>query len=136
MKKVTIWDVFHGVQLDKLIDKAHEKMPTSFINADTKISTKFLNGEWVVTVIATREAKHHYKVLWDQNVDHDPTSAVVKVQEKIDHLQNYSDIEIVKMIDNDGLHINSQIEGSSDCDFSGTSDDYESAYALIKVYDE
>lgn len=136
MKKITVWDTFHGRDLDRLIDKAHEELPGEFNNGDINITTQYLNNEYVVTVKATREAKFHYKIMWAQNVDHDTAAAIEKLQEKIDL---YDDIEIVKIADNDGLHINSSWSGEIDEDtgnIEGSSDDYESAYALIKVYDE
>ena len=60
MKKITVWDTFHGRDLDRLIDKAHEELPKEFNNGDINITTQYLNNEYVVTVKATREAKFHY----------------------------------------------------------------------------
>lgn len=135
MKKITVWDTFHGRDLDRLIDKAHEELPQEFNNGDINITTQYLNNEYVVTVKATREAKFHYEIIWDQNVSDDPEAAICKLENKLDQ----SDIEVVKIADNDGLHINNGF--SVDLDegtgtIEGSSDNYESAYALIKVYDE
>lgn len=135
MKKITVWDTFHGRDLDRLIDKAHEELPREFNNGDINITTQFLNNEYVVTVKATREAKHHYVIIWDQNVSADPEPAICKLENKLDQ----SDIEVVKIADSDGLHINSGFSGDFDegtGTIEGSSDNYESAYALIKVYDE
>ena len=135
MKKITIWDTFHGRDLDRLIDKAHEELPQEFNNGDINITTQYLNNEYVVTVKATREAKFHYEIIWDQNVSDDPEAAICKLENKLDQ----SDIEVVKIADNDGLHINNGFSGDLDegtGTIEGSSDNYESAYALIKVYDE
>lgn len=135
MKKITVWDTFHGRDLDRLIDKAHEELPQEFNNGDINITTQYLNNEYVVTVKATREAKFHYEIIWDQNVSDDPEAAICKLENKLDH----SDIEVVKIADNDGLHINNGFSGDLDegtGTIEGSSDNYESAYALIKVYDE
>ena len=143
MRKITVWETFHGENLDKLIDKAHETLPANFINSDQKVNVQFLNDEYVVTVTATREAKFHYEIMWDQCVKDDPVPAICKLQTSIDKYDK-ENIEIVKIADNDGLHIKSEITGdfSGDTedgiagDFNGSSADYESAFALIKVYDE
>lgn len=135
MKKITVWDTFHGRDLDRLIDKAHEELPQEFNNGDINITTQYLNNEYVVTVKATREAKFHYEIIWDQNVSDDPEAAICKLENKLDQ----SDIEVVKIADNDGLHINNGFSGDLDegtGTIEGSSDNYESAYALIKVYDE
>ena len=50
MKKITVWDTFHGRDLDRLIDKAHEELPGEFNNGDINITTQYLNNEYVVTV--------------------------------------------------------------------------------------
>lgn len=135
MKKITVWDTFHGRDLDRLIDKAHEELPREFNNGDINITTQYLNNEYVVTVKATREAKFHYEIIWDQNVSDDPEAAICKLENKLDQ----ADIEVVKIADNDGLHINNGFSGDLDegtGTIEGSSDNYESAYALIKVYDE
>ena len=131
MRKNTVWETFHGKNLDKLIDKAHETLPANFINSDQKVNVQFLNDEYVVTVTATREAKFHYEIMWDQCVKDDPVPAICKLQTSIDKYDK-ENIEIVKIADNDGGDTEDGIAG----DFNGSSADYESAFALIKVYDE
>lgn len=136
MKKITVWDTFHGRDLDRLIDKAHEKLPREFNNGDINITTQHLNNEYVVTVKATREAKFHYEIMWDQCVKDEAKPAICKINDKLKYLSN---VEVVKIADNDGLHINSGFNGDLDegtGTIEGSSDNYESAYALIKVYDE
>lgn len=141
MKKNTCWATYHGKDLDKLTDKAFSELPDEFSQGDIEIDTKFLNDEWVVTIKATREAEFHYEIIWEQNVDSDPEPAIYKFNRYFDKHKN---IEVVKIVDNDGLHINCSNEGdilgNPEDGFSGSfkskSTDYESAYALIKVYDE
>lgn len=136
MKKITVWDTFHGHDLDRLIDKAHEELPREFNNGDINITTQYLNNEYVVTVKATREAKFHYEIMWDQCVKDDPVPAICKINNRFLHLEN---AEVIKIADNDGLHINNGFNGDLDegtGTIEGSSDNYESAYALIKVYDE
>lgn len=136
MKKITVWDTFHGSDLDKLIDEAHEKMPQEFNNGEINIATQYLNNEYVVTVKATREAKFHYEIIWDQNVNDEAEPAICKIHDKLKDLSN---VEVVKIADNDGLHLDPSINAdfSDGCgSIEGKSRNYESAYALIKVYDE
>lgn len=141
MKKKTVWNTYHGKDLKKLTDKAHYDLPNEYYEGDIEIDTKFLNDEWVVTIKATREAKFHYEIIWEQNVGGDPEPAIYKFNRYFDKQKN---IEVVKIADNDGLHINCSSEGDIsgdlengfDGNFESKSTDYESAYALIKVYDE
>lgn len=141
MKKKTFWATYHGKDLDKLTDKACSELPDEYSQGDIEIDTKFLNDEWVVTIKATCEAEFHYEIIWEQNVDNDPEPAIYKFNRYFDKHKN---IEVVKIVDNDGLHINCSNEGdiSGDAEdgfagsFESKSTDYESAYALIKVYDE
>lgn len=141
MKKNTFWATYHGKDLDKLTDKACSELPDEYSQGDIEIDTKFLNDEWVVTIKATREAEFHYEIIWEQNVDNEPEPAIYKFNRYFDKHKN---IEVVKIVDNDGLHINCSNEGdiSGDAEdgfagsFESKSTDYESAYALIKVYDE
>lgn len=141
MKKNTLWATYHGKDLDKLNDKAFSELPDEYSQGDIEIDTKFLNDEWVVTIKATREAEFHYEIIWEQNVDNEPEPAIYKFNRYFDKHKN---IEVVKIVDNDGLHINCSNEGdiSGDAEngfagsFESKSTDYETAYALIKVYDE
>lgn len=141
MKKKTAWATYYGKDLDKLIDKVHSELPDEYYEGDIKIDTHFLNDEWVVTLTATRELNFHYEIIWEQNVDNEPEPAIYKFNRYFDKHKN---IEVVKIVDNDGLHINCSNEGDISGDgengfagsFESKSTDYETAYALIKVYDE
>lgn len=141
MKKKAASNVYHGKDLDKLIDKAYDELPDEFWEGDIKIDTQFLNDEWVVTVTATCERNFHYEIIWEQNVGDDPEPAIYKLNR---YFNKHKDIEVIKIVDNDGLHINcsntGDFSGDAEDGFDGTfkskSTDYESAYALIKVYDE
>lgn len=53
--KETVWEVFHGQDLDKLVDEAHNKLPLKFNYGDIHVTTQYLNDEYVVTVVATIE---------------------------------------------------------------------------------
>lgn len=53
MTKETCWEVFHGKDLDKVVDRAHETAPLTF--SARNVDVKFLNGEWIVTVIGNKE---------------------------------------------------------------------------------
>ena len=141
MKKKTDIGIYHGKDLDKLISKAYSELSDEFCEGDTKIDTQFLNDEWVVTMTATCERNFHYEIIWEQNVGNDPVPAICKLNKYFDKHKN---IEVVKIVDNDGLHINCSNEGDISGDpengfagsFESKSTDYETAYALIKVYDE
>lgn len=141
MKKKTAWGIYHGKDLDKLINKAYSGISDDFCEGDIKIDTQFLNDEWVVTMIATCERNFHYEIIWEQNVGNDFEPAIYKLNKYFD---KHKDIEVIKVVDNDGLHIDCSNTGdfSGDAEdgftgsFKSTSTDYESAYALIKVYEE
>lgn len=47
------WEVFHGKNLDRVVDKAHYDTPDGYLVKS--VDVKFLNGEYVVTVIIRRE---------------------------------------------------------------------------------
>lgn len=50
MEKDSVWEVFHGKDLDHEVDMAHEKLPLGYEVKEVKVS--YLNNEYVVTVIA------------------------------------------------------------------------------------
>lgn len=141
MKKKTDIGIYHGKDLDKLISKAYSELSDEFCEGDIKIDTQFLNDEWVVTMTATCERNFHYEIIWEQNVGDDPEPAIYKLNKYFD---KHKDIEVIKIVDNDGLHIDCSNTGDFSGDmedgfagsFESTSTDYESAYALIKVYEE
>lgn len=125
MKKGTIFETFHGKNLDELVDKAHETLPIGY-EVDS-VTTDFLNNEYVVTVHASREKDFIYKTYYAQivnsgnNLERRP--AILQLQDCLDSLnENGDDYEIVKIGENDGMHVN---QGN---------DDYESAWMLVKIY--
>lgn len=141
MKKQTALSIYHGKDLDKLINKAYSELSDDFCEGDIKIDTQFLNDEWVVTMTATCERNFHYEIIWEQNVGGDPEPAIYKLNKYFD---KHKDIEVIKIVDNDGLHIDcsntGDFSGDAEYGFAGsfksTSTDYESAYALIKAYED
>lgn len=134
MKKKTVWETYHGKDLKKLTDKAHYDLPDEYYEGDIEIDTQFLNDEWVVTIKATREAKFHYAIVGAQSVEGGAT-AIHKLYDKL-HIYFHNDYEIVKISDNERLHINAKIAKDTGSGVHVEANDYESAYVLIKVYDE
>lgn len=55
MSKETVWEVFHGKNLDRIVDQAHNTLPLKFNYGDIHVTTQYLNNEYVVTVAATIE---------------------------------------------------------------------------------
>ena len=43
------WEVFHGQDLDRLVDKAHEDAPLS--SEVYRVQVQYLNNEYVLTAI-------------------------------------------------------------------------------------
>ncbi|WP_080472469.1 hypothetical protein [Lactiplantibacillus plantarum] len=43
------WEVFHGQDLDRLVDKAHEDAP--FSSEVNQVQVQYLNNEYVLTAI-------------------------------------------------------------------------------------
>lgn len=43
------WEVFHGQDLDRLVDKAHEDAP--FSSEVYRVQVQYLNNEYVLTAI-------------------------------------------------------------------------------------
>lgn len=66
MRTKTVWETFHGKNLDKLVDQAHSYLDHEYQEQDTKV--QFLNGEYVVTVRAVKEALYHYEIIREQNL--------------------------------------------------------------------
>ena len=52
MYEKVAWEVFHGQNLDRIIDKAHNDIPNGYVVKSVDI--KFLKGEYVVIVIIRR----------------------------------------------------------------------------------
>lgn len=134
MKKVTVWETYHGKDLDKLVDKAHTDLYESdpeMQEQDVKI--QFLNNEYVVTVRAFRPAKYHYETAYAQLVgsgnDKEWRPSIIQLEDDLKRWkEKYEDgFEIVKISETDGMKINS---------VNSEGEDYESAYVVIKVYDE
>ncbi|MBS0948358.1 hypothetical protein JK167_11790 [Levilactobacillus brevis] len=48
-----VWEVFHGTNLDRLVDWAHTEAPLGFQIEHVEVA--FMHGEYVVTVIQSRE---------------------------------------------------------------------------------
>lgn len=125
MKKETIFETFHGKNLDELVDKAHETLPAGY-EIDS-VTTDFLNSEYVVTVRASKDRDYIYKTYYAQIVNSGNSleyrPAILQLQDDLDTLDvNGDDYEVVKIGETDGMHIN---QGS---------DDYESAWMLVKIY--
>ncbi|ORJ54192.1 helix-turn-helix domain-containing protein [Levilactobacillus brevis] len=48
-----VWEVFHGEDLDQLVDRAHTEAPLGFQIEHVEVT--FIHGEYVVTAIQSRE---------------------------------------------------------------------------------
>ncbi len=48
-----VWEVFHGENLDRLVDRAHTEAPLGFQIEHVEVT--FIHGEYVVTAIQSRE---------------------------------------------------------------------------------
>lgn len=49
----TVWEVFHDKDLDRAVDKAHEKLPYSYQVINSTV--QYLNNEYVITVTAGKK---------------------------------------------------------------------------------
>lgn len=53
----SIWEVFHGEDLHKLVNRAHSELPLGGYIVEN-VNVQFINNEYVVTVIAFRHSNY------------------------------------------------------------------------------
>lgn len=119
----SVWDTFHGRDLEKLLDIAHSKLPDDYSPDNIKVD--FLNNEYIVTVHASEKYNYYYKTYYECPIFDDDGSlkkpALLQLNDDLRELwEDGRTYEVVKICETQSNQGN---------------DKSKDAWMLVKIYD-